>query len=60
MWDDSRFQRNLNRTCIQRIETVHETWIRSKNTRASVYALHSFFSVDLTSDLDLAYTNLGY
>ena len=33
---DSRLQRNLNRTCVQRIENAHETRKRSRptNTRA--------------------------
>ena len=34
---DSRFQRTLNRTCVQRMENAHETRIRRTNTRASVY-----------------------
>ena len=34
---DLRFQRTLNRTCVQRIENAHETRIRSTNTWASVY-----------------------
>ena len=33
----SRFQRTLNRTCVQCIENAHETRIRSTNARASVY-----------------------
>ena len=32
-----RFQRTLNRTCVQRIENAHETRFRCTNTRASVY-----------------------
>ena len=34
---DLRFQRTLNRTCVQRIENAHETRIRRTNTQASVY-----------------------
>ena len=37
---DSRFQRTLNRTCVQRIENAHETRIRRTNTRASMYLLN--------------------
>ena len=33
----SRFQRTLNRMCVQRIENANETRIRRTNTRASVY-----------------------
>ena len=31
---DSRFQRNLNRTCVQRIVNAHETQNSNTNTRA--------------------------
>ena len=40
---DSRFQRTLNRTCVQRIENAHETRICSTNTRASVYKADNIF-----------------
>ena len=52
---DSRFQRALNRTCVQRIENAHETRIGRTNTRASVYT-----NVPLSVSQFLALVLIGF